>query len=1176
MAGFNSRKAVLDKAAAAERRSSSWQRGSRRATSALEDHRILAPLDGVLVERRVKGGETIGAATDLFTVVDLRHLVSYLSRPQAELSLTRASKEVVFTADALAGREFTADIDLVLPVVDRDTGHFKLRMRVRRADVDLLRPGMFIRARILTEDKRQALMVPKAAVLTDSAEAVVFAVRDSRAFRVLLNPGLEEQLFIECRNRGDGGLEPGDVVITAGHEELSDQAQGRGQRGLVAEANSADGTAVNRGRSGFAFTATRPVAITMVIAAAVVFGLVGLSRLPVNLLPDISYPTVTVRTTYPGASPQDVEERVSERIQESVSVIGGVRRVVSVSRPEVSDVILEFEWGTKMVFAVSDIRERLDRVLLPVEADEPLVLRYDPSLDPVMTLGLSGSKTLVQLRRIAEEEIERELAELEGVAAVRVRGGDEEEIRISLDERALSLYGIDVATIAQRLGAENVNAASGSIEEGKTEYMVRVIGEFASVDAIEDVVLARRGEVSIRLGQVARVRRAPGDKQVISLVNGRPCVLVDIYKEAGANIVALCESVRDRIYGTDAQRVFVASGLHQATVPAAGDDVDAGFDDRKRAFEAQRDRREQTDYLGFQLRPFDVQLDTLQDQSGFIEDSIDDVLSSAIKGGLFAIAIIYLFLRRFTSTAILAVSIPFSLVATFAPMFMSDIDLNIMSLGGLALGVGMLVDNSIVVLESIARAREEGCDRGTAAVAGVSRVASAVTASTLTTVAVFFPIVFVEGVAGELFRDQALTVVYSLLMSLGVALFVIPMLAARGGASTTPSGQANSDPPRLGFGPPPRLSASRFWLARLLALPFWPLRLLAWLLAGGISRMLVVGLWLALVLGGAVGVVLRLALLPFAAGFDQVYGALDRIYPGVVSAALRARAAVVLASLALLAVTVARLPHLGNEMLPEVHQGELFVDCFLPRDATVERTSEVLTPIEQAIAALDEVERTFLASGVDREELNDSDEGEHSARLLLRLRSTTDRAAQQERVRSAVRRLLRREPEIKSYRFTQPSILSFTAPLVVEVLGRDLLALRRVCAQVQDTLETVPGLRDVRSTLQRGNPEIAIHLDRDKLAALNLDPSTVTRTLRSKVQGDMPTRFTERERKIDIRVRVDRDEIGTISRLHAAQRQPSRPAVGAAARASPACSNSRARARSAASATCAAPRCTLR
>lgn len=861
-------------------------------------------------------------------------------------------------------------------------------------------------------------------------------------------------------------------------------------------------------RSFYAFTATRPVAITMVVVATVVFGLVGLLRLPLNLLPDISYPSITIRTRYPGAAPQDVEERVSERVQESVSVIQGVRRVFSISRPEVSDVILEFDWGTRMVFAVSDVRERLDRVALPQETETPLVLRYDPSLDPVLTVGLTGAGSLVELRRIAEEEIERELGEIDGVAAVKLRGGDEEEIRIAIDEAALASYRIDVAVVGQRLRAENLNAAAGSIDEGNTEFLVRAVNEFQSVGEIEDMILERRGDVSIRVRDVARVRRVPQDKQVISRIGGSPCVLVDIYKEADGNIVDVCARVRDRLFGTAAQRAYVAAGTHLLPLPDAKPAARPGGPDTGPDLRTEklRERQLRTDYLAFSLAPLGVNAQPLQDQSKFIASAVDDVRSAAVEGGLIAIIVIFLFLRRFTPTVIIAVSIPVSLIATFAPMFLSGITLNVMSLGGLALGVGMLVDNSIVVLEAISRYREQGMSRRAAAVLGVRSVAGAVIASTLTTVAVFFPIVFVEGMAGQLFRDQSLAVVYSLLMSLVVALFVIPMLATR----EMPHAVLTAEPAGIR---PGLLGRSLGAIGRAGT--------------GTAAAAVRTVLWVWTLAGRLLGAILS----PFVGTFHLGYSFVERMYAPMLRGALRARWLVLAIAGGMLAYAVIRVPSLGSEMLPEVHQGELFVDAFLRRDSTVERTDEVVTPIEAAIARLGDVESTFLASGVDREELNDSDQGEHSARILVRMKPARDRAGQEERVRDAIREIVRAEPRVQSYRFDRPSVLSFDAPMVVEVLGRDLVDLRMACEEVVSALAAIPGLRDVRSTLQRGNPEVSLRLDRDKLAALGLDLGSVIKTLQTKVLGEVPTRFAELERKIDMRVRLEQDDLATVARL---------------------------------------------
>ncbi|MHC5063494.1 MAG: efflux RND transporter permease subunit [Planctomycetota bacterium] len=871
--------------------------------------------------------------------------------------------------------------------------------------------------------------------------------------------------------------------------------------------------------SAFRFATMRPVAITMMVLAAVVFGAVGLRQLPLNLLPEISYPTLTIRTEYPGASPEDVEERISERLQESVAVVPGMRRVVSISRPEISDIILEFAWGTEMVFAISDIRERIDRVVLPREADKPLVLRYDPSLDPMMTIGLSGDDSLVRLRLIAEEEIERELAKLEGLAAVKIRGGDEEEILIGLDEQALSLLGLDVETVGRRLAEENVNTASGTIEEGNTQFLVRTLGEFQNLEEIETIILDRRNDAPIRLSDVARVSRQPKDKEVISRIDGRPCVLIDIYREAGANLVELAERVRHRVFGTEEQQVYAAAlaadpSLMPRELALSPEELQAeatnleSLDEWSRAMiSAERarvlaDHRRNLDFLVYDLEPFALRFDLLQDQSEFIESAIDDLRSSAIKGGLFAILVIFIFLRRLSATVILAASIPISLVASFAPMYLSEITLNIMSLGGLALGVGMLVDNSIVVLESVSRCREAGLGIREAAVQGVSRVASAVTASTLTTVAVFFPIVFVEGVAGQLFRDQSLTVVYSLLMSLLVALFVIPMFASRG-----------ADPVRECVAPSSRIG--RFSQG----------------LAAGTMRAFA---GLAVLIGKVLGMVIK----PATGLFDRFYRSLDAAYPGALKFALRSRWLVLSAALAVLSLAGWRLGSLGSELIPEVSQGELFVDIFLPRDAAVERTDSVASPLESQLRQLPEVERTFLAVGVDREELNSSEEGEHSARILVKLRDEYSSRESEEFFRAKARELILAIPEIESYRFNTPSVLNFSAPLVVEVVGRDLVALRETSTRVVEALDDLPGLRDVRSTMQRGNPEIIIHLDRDKMSALGIDSGTVTRILQSKVLGDLATRFAERDRKVDIRVALSKEELDRVDRLLAINVNP--------------------------------------
>ncbi len=883
-------------------------------------------------------------------------------------------------------------------------------------------------------------------------------------------------------------------------------------------------------RSFFAFTVERRVAVAMVFLAVCVFGSVGLQRLPVNLLPDVSYPTVTVRTEYPGAGPRDIEERISERVEELVSVAPGVRRVYSVSRPGVSDVVLEFAWGTPMVFAVQEVRERLDRFFPPAGAGRPLVLRYDPALDPVLTLGLSAEQDhdLIALRNYADLELEERLAQVEGVAAVSLRGGDEEEIRVSVDDQALTAKGLDIAAVAARIGAENMNAASGVVEEGRTEFLVRTLNEYRDLQEIGDTIVARRGETSIRLREVARVERLPREPEVISRVGGRPCVLLDVRKEADANIVDLCRRVRELVFGTEAQQRAVAAGRHLEPLAA---DVEAEPLQRQAAL---RQRAAMTDFLAFELRRQGMGIALLSDQSTFIQQAVDDVLGNAIQGGILAILVILLFLRRLPPTAIMAVSIPISLLATFAPMFLSDIDLNIMSLGGLALGVGMLVDNSIVVLESIVREREAGADRRTAAVRGTSRVAGAVIASTLTTVAVFAPIVFVEGLAGQIFRDQALTVVYALLLSLLVALFLVPMLASLRMPAATPAPGALGRGPAWIVGDRPRgrgFPAALGWLAFAGLLPLRAVGfLLTWLLA---LALLVVGGGVRLLLRG-LGVLFR----PVGALFQAAYDRAERAYPAVLGLALRRRGLVLTAALLLLAAAGWRGAGLGTTILPDVHQGEFWLEAFLSRASTVRNTDEVATALERRIAALPEVERTFVASGTDPEELNDSEQGKHSARIQVRLRPAPNRAEQEERTRDAIAAIVRTEPAVLSHRFAVSSVLQFRATVVIELVGHDLVDLRRACDEVTAALAAIPDLRDARATLQRGNPELSIRLDRDRLAALGIEAEVIARQLRAKVQGEVPTLFAEREKKIDLRVRMAKEELATEAALRALNVNP--------------------------------------
>jgi HAE1 family hydrophobic/amphiphilic exporter-1 len=480
------------------------------------------------------------------------------------------------------------------------------------------------------------------------------------------------------------------------------------------------------------FSLNRPVSIFMFTVAAVIFGFISYSKLNLNLLPKISYPTLTIQTEYPGTAPSEIENIISKPIEETCGVVDNVVRISSVSRAELSEVTVEFAWHTNMDFATLKLREKLDLLRLPVGAAKPVILRYDPNQEPIMKLGLTGDTDLGRIRYTAEREVKQALESIEGVAACSISGGLEDEIHIDLDEQKLSLLNIPITTVANRLAQENVNLSAGILKQKDSQFLVRTVNQFTTVDEIKDIIIEKREDVQITLGSVADVFRGYKERKVISRINGRECIEAAIYRAADANTVSVANAVTEKL-------------------KAVQENI---------------------------LKPRNMDFLIITNQSKFIKNTINEVKRTAIIGGILAILVLLYFLKNLRSTLIIGTAIPISVIITFFLMFSSDISLNIISLGGLALGIGMLVDNSIVVLESIQRYREQGVDVYQSALQGTSEVAGAVTASTLTTVAVFFPIVFVEGIAGQLFKDMALTVTYSLLASLAVSLTLVPMLSS--------------------------------------------------------------------------------------------------------------------------------------------------------------------------------------------------------------------------------------------------------------------------------------------------------------------------------------------------------------------------------------------------------------
>jgi len=861
------------------------------------------------------------------------------------------------------------------------------------------------------------------------------------------------------------------------------------------------------------FTTNRPVAVLMVFLSAVVFGFFSFKRLPINLMPELNYPTLTVRTEFPGAAPEEVENEISRPIEEALGVVGGLNKISSISRAGMSDVVLEFVWGTDMSKATQEALEKLELVFLPREAERPLLLHFDPSLDPIMEMSFSGSgqryegeQGLRRLRRLADLQIKRALEPIKGVAAVRVRGGLEEEYHVLLNKEALQRSGLSIQNVIDRLRQENINVAGGTLKEGRAEYMVRTLNEFENLDEIGDTIVTRIADRNVRVRDLGRVVRTQKDREIMTHTDGSESVQIDIYKEADANMVAVAKVVTEAIgkLSTTATNAVTQARFGPPGMGGKGN--------------------------GLAQRLFDeegAKLQIVADRSKFIESSINEVRSTAIMGGLLAVAILYLFLADVKTTAIIGISIPMSLLITFAPLNLMGVSLNIMSLGGLALGVGMLVDCSIVVLESIFRCREEGDDMVTAAVRGTQEVKGAVVASTLTTVAVFFPMVFVEGIAGQAFGDLAWSVVISLLASLAVAVYFIPMLASRQKAVR----RDELNPVRswrtfnCWVAVREQLRRPRNWRT-LVGLPYFIARFLIGFileLAGKIILLIFGGaIWLGARLFQPIWLLTKKLLLKPAVKLSGLgLKVLQRFYPRGIKWALAHPGTVLVSVLLCAVVTWAAGRQLNTELLPEVHQGEFTFEVSLPVGTPIERTGAILGEVEKTILANRQDIRALLVTfGFDATNIRRSDEGEHSARFKVVLAPNRDEAATEERVTRRLRTYLADVPDVE-FRVVRPVLFSSKTPIVVEVQGDDLLKLKSLSQQAEALMTKLPGLADVEASLRSGAPEIQVLYHRDKLATYHLNIGTVAGSVRDMVKGYEATRFNMKDRRIPIVARLD-------------------------------------------------------
>lgn len=807
---------------------------------------------------------------------------------------------------------------------------------------------------------------------------------------------------------------------------------------------------------------TRPVTIWMFTLGILLFGMVAAGRLAVNLLPDLSYPSLTVRTEFVGAAPAEVEQLVSKPIEEAVGIVKGVRKVQSVSRSGRSDVVMEFEWGTDMDLAALEVREKLDVLFLPLEIEKPLLLRFNPNLDPIVRLALSRENAgealspaqLVSLRTFAEEDLRRALESLPGVAAVRPDGGLSQEIQILVDPQKLSQLQLDISQISNRLRQENLNQAGGRLETPSYDYLVRTINQFADLQQIENLYVAQINGSQVRLKDVAEVRDSFVDRQSITYVDGKEAIEVAIYKEGDANTVQVAKTLL-------------------AQLPVLEKALPAGY-----------------------------RLTLVYDQSEFIKQAIDDVKSAAVVGGLLAMLVLYLFLRNVWATLIISVSIPVSVIATFNLMYGQGITLNMMSLGGIALAVGLLVDNAIVVLENIARHKEQGKPAFEAAKIGTSEVAMAITASTLTTVAVFFPLVFVEGIAGQLFRDQALTVTFALLASLVVALTLIPTMAARERSDKI------ADQVTVAPGAEPEVRRWYYW-------PTWPLRMLGKALRGLLLLLVTVLTLLFRVVSRSLALLFK----PLLNAMQWLLTRLEAFYRRALAGALQLKGLTIAVTLTAAAVCFALLPRLGADVIPAMSQGEFYVEVQLPVGSAIEQTDKVLTKLAALAAEQTVVKRSYAQAGTGAQMTVDpSIGGSHWGRLNIVLQPGSS-PEQEQQVVATLRDYLAQQPDI-SVKIDRPQLFSFSTPLELELSGYELAQLKTAADNLVVALEADGRFTDVKTSLRPGQPEITLYFNHGLLSQLGMNSHDVAKRVAAYVGGELAGQYSVNDRKVDIRVRL--------------------------------------------------------
>ncbi len=773
------------------------------------------------------------------------------------------------------------------------------------------------------------------------------------------------------------------------------------------------------------FSVNHKVTTTMLTMIVVVLGFIAYMNLGLDLFPDIEYPTVSVITVYRGAASEDIENTITKPLEEFINSVSRVKKVDSISIEGSSVIMVEFEWGTNLDFAAQDIRDQIGlyRNYLPEEATDPLVLKFSMSQFPIIFYGITANMPAYELKQLIEDEVAGRLERIDGVASAQVFSMDIREIVVDVDKSALEALNLSLDQILLALNMENLNLPAGHIVERHSDFSLRTVGEFKSLDDIcQTIVGVTSTGQPIYLTDVAEVKDTLKETRFRSRIQGQKGVFLLINKRSGANSVVTTDAVKKEL------------AKIRKTLPP------------------------------------DIEFFTAMDQSDIIKRVIRRTGSNALVGGILAVFFIFIFLRNWRPTVAISLAIPLSIIATFIAFYLAGYTINLLTLGGLALGVGMLVDNAIVVIENIYRHLEEGEDREKAAKVGASEVGMAITASTLTTIAVFFPMVFAHGIVGKLTRGLALAIAFSLFASLFIALTVVPMVAS-----------------------------VLFKKNRRKKL-------------AGKNRQ------------------------------KREFEGAKNFYRKVLFKALRRRWLVLGTAFSLLVVSLAVVPFLGTEFMPDMDRDMIVLKVKTPVGTSLDETDRVVAMVEELLSQEPEVSIVTAQDGSQAEE-NPADmvggtstSGTHEGLIWVGLVPKKERKHTDAQILERIRRKL---PKLKNVKFeavdiAQAMISGAQAPVEIKIFGKDIEKLKQIANNVVNRIRNVEGLRDLTHTLAEGKPEYHIRVNRQEASRYGLTVSQVANTIQTASLGKVATRYREGDEEIDIRVRfkkADRDSLDDIKNI---------------------------------------------